>query len=117
MRYALVFLLALYCSACSTTFTQLSKGYEGNKSCPDDFTIPNVFSGTVFNAHCLTADNLGFLCFVDLPLSIVADTLIVPYTVYKQTRYGHWYSKELCLEQVEATRNQSLQPKSGASVE
>ena len=61
--------------------------------------IPRVYSGTVCNVLGLTTGpQSGFELFhcLDLPLSIVADTAFLPYTIYAQLRYGNY--KAWCLE-------------------
>jgi uncharacterized protein YceK len=46
--------------------------------------IPRVYSGTRCDVHGLSADNVGVIALLDMPLSFVADTIVLPYTVYKQ---------------------------------
>jgi len=65
-------------------------------SCPEEKVIPNLFSGTVFDVHCLSAENVAFFCLVDLPFSAGLDLLISPYTLYKQINMGNWYDKNEC---------------------
>jgi len=44
----------------------------------------------------------GFaIAFWDLPLSFVADTVILPYTAYKQMTAGNFSTKEICLAEEE----------------
>jgi uncharacterized protein YceK len=53
---------------------------------------PRVYSGVVFDFWAL-GDPVASLLILDIPFSLVADTLILPLTIYEQARYGS-YSKE-----------------------
>jgi len=53
---------------------------------------PRVYSGVVFDFWALN-DPVGALLILDIPFSLIADTLILPFTLYEQARYGS-YSKE-----------------------
>lgn len=90
-------LFLLFISGCASIYTQTHSAYEAAMTdCSHRATIPNVYSGTVFDFQCLPAENAGFFCLVDLPLSFAMDTLMVPYTAYRQFRYGSWYNQEVC---------------------
>jgi uncharacterized protein YceK len=53
----------------------------------NDLTIPWVYSGTFFDYHCFWhplmkgTDNVELFCLIDIPLSVVADTIILPVTI------------------------------------
>lgn len=90
-----IFSLAL--SACASVYTQTNDAYaDAGIDCSDHSTIPNIYSGFVFDLYCLPAENFGFFCLVDLPFSLFVDTVMVPYTAYKQIKYGSWYTQEAC---------------------
>ena len=68
---AVILSVALHVAGCGTT---LSRVYPD----PD---LPRVYSGTALDISGLSADNLGFFLLIDLPLSITADTVLLPLTV------------------------------------
>ena len=81
-----VFLLVLTgagITGCATILS-LSTAYEQTK-CGSDCNVPRIYSGTAVDICGLTADNLGVFAIIDLPLSLVADTLVLPYTYYAQS--------------------------------
>lgn len=69
------------------------KGDEGMCDPVDGFT--SIYSGTKFNSECITGnyENVAFFCLVDFPLSLVFDTVILPYTIYTKTS-GNGYCPE-----------------------
>jgi len=72
---------------CSTIYTQSS--HMSNRDCDYCSYTPQIYSGTATNICGLRSENLLILVnIIDLPLSFVADTLILPYTVYKQYSEG-----------------------------
>ncbi|MDX1654716.1 MAG: hypothetical protein R3310_05850 [Candidatus Competibacteraceae bacterium] len=96
-RLAVLCLTSLLVYGCATIYTQTSNPYiEDVKDCPEEKTIPNVYSGLIFDLYCIPAENVGFFCVVDLPLSAALDTAILPFTIYKQIEKGDWYSKKDC---------------------
>jgi uncharacterized protein YceK len=74
-------------------------------------TIPSVYSGTVFDVkgvfHTGPTNNVELLLLIDIPLSVAADTMILPYTIYRQIRYGSICPKK---NVVPAPPNQSMDP-------
>ncbi len=81
-------------SGCATGIS-LSTAQKETR-CGSDCNVPRVYSGSAVDLCGLTADNLALFALVDLPLSFVADTLMLPYTVYAQNRYGNISIKESC---------------------
>ena len=59
------------------------------------YPIPSMYSGTVFDFSCFYhpsysgTNNIEAACLLDLPLSLVTDTIMLPYTGYKQIKYGN----------------------------
>jgi uncharacterized protein YceK len=51
--------------------------------------IPQIYSGTIFDYYDLTHGDRMHAFIWDLPLSFIADTLVLPLSVYKQVRYGN----------------------------
>src|SRR6266702_4118968 len=62
----------------------------------DDCTIPRVYSG-VSHIACLWSTNYKYrgLAVLDMPFSLVADTALLPYTIYTQVRYGNICNKKV----------------------
>jgi uncharacterized protein YceK len=77
----------LQCSGCATLYTQISDHNDANDAY--GFTVPRAYSGTVLDCHALGAENIGFFALVDLPLSLVLDTILFPYTIVRQIRLGN----------------------------
>jgi uncharacterized protein YceK len=81
-------------TGCATVLT-LSTADEQTK-CGSDCNVPRIYSGTAVDICGLTADNLGLFALIDLPLSIVGDTLMLPYTFYAQSTHGDISVKTPC---------------------
>jgi uncharacterized protein YceK len=72
---------------CGTIVTTLiAPNMEPHNSEMDDLLW--VYSGTKFSYSCTMSppNNVNFFCAIDLPLSLVADTLILPVTMPLQIR-------------------------------
>ena len=80
-----------------------------NISSPDEITktaclrqcvfLPRIYSGTIVDVCEVMFDPGGHsaaVAFWDLPFSFVVDTVILPYTVYKQITEGNFSTKEIC---------------------
>ncbi|MDX1802482.1 MAG: hypothetical protein R3292_00275 [Alcanivorax sp.] len=90
-------MLLLTLSGCASLYTQSTDPYlEDIRDCSQRRPIPNLYSGTVFDLYCIPAENAGFFCLLDLPLSLTMDTLLVPYTLYRQIHDGPWYHPQDC---------------------
>ena len=75
-------------------------GHKGdNVTCEDDYTGSGpIYSGTKFNSNCLCegGGNFALYCLIDFPLSLVVDTILLPYTVYSEiTDTGYCEKKYL----------------------
>jgi uncharacterized protein YceK len=88
---------AFLLTGCATFATLSSDRVEGtmfeDRALPR--SLPRVYSGLLTDLHCLGAlfgegqgGQIGFWCILDVPLSLAADTLILPYTGYEQLRFG-----------------------------
>ena len=92
MRTFFLILLLVNISGCATIISQ-SDGHDDDViMCHPEQGFSAIYSGTKLDTYCLYigADNAAFFCLLDLPLSLVADTLILPYTIYSEvtgTRY------------------------------
>ncbi len=69
---------------------------EKETRCGSDCNVPRIYSGVAVDVCGLTADNLALFALVDLPLSLVADTIVLPYTIYAQNKYGNISTKKPC---------------------
>jgi len=97
---AFPFLFIAFLCGCGTLLTQLpyakeemekDKNTTGAKlSC-----FPQIYSGTVFDVIAVKetfgnlTDNIGALLILDIPFSLIADTVVLPITIYEQIRYGN----------------------------
>ena len=93
-RFFLAFVVAVTLSStgCGTIITR----YAGPNWTPPEPPLPRIYSGTVFDFRCLLypkmhdTQGIGGFCLVDVPFSILADTVILPLTVYEQVKYGSY---------------------------
>jgi uncharacterized protein YceK len=92
-------LVSTGCAAgCATVYTLSSDRVEGSMyEHPDGpQSMPRVYSGLIGDVTCLRetgthggeAGQIVALCLIDTPLSIFADTLLLPFTIYEQVRFG-----------------------------
>ena len=92
--------MMISCLACSTIIT----GLTGPNWRPPDPPMSRIYSGTVFDFQCLfkpalrDTQGLGVLCLVDVPFSLVADTVALPFSIYGQIRYGDYASPKTAEE-------------------
>jgi uncharacterized protein YceK len=93
---------AFHLTGCATAFT-LSTA-EKETRCNSDCNVPHVYSGTAMDICGLTADNLALFALLDLPLSLVADTVVLPYTIYAQNKYRNISVKGSCTTRPEEAR-------------
>jgi uncharacterized protein YceK len=91
--------IALLCG-CGTFLTQLPYAKEEmekdkNTTSAKLSCFPQIYSGTVFDVIAVKetfgnpTDNIGALLFLDIPFSLIADTVVLPITIYEQIRYGN----------------------------
>ncbi len=84
--------LLLSSFGCSTIITRLT----GPNWKPPDKPLPQVYSGTLFDLRCVfkpslhDTEGLGPFCFIDVPFSLIGDTVILPLTIYDQLKYGSY---------------------------
>lgn len=89
MKLLIQLAVILLCTSCSTIITQhqISKHGKIENPLSEGYIKSKVYSGTVFNIKAQVTPeggdgNIGGLfCLIDMPLSLVADTIILPYTV------------------------------------
>jgi uncharacterized protein YceK len=102
LRCVAVAIAAVQLTGCATALTLSTAGKD--TSCNSDCNVPHVYSGTAMDVCGLTADNLALFALLDLPLSLVADTIVLPYTVYAQNKYGDISVKGSCTNRSEDSR-------------
>ncbi|HXL39680.1 MAG TPA: YceK/YidQ family lipoprotein [Myxococcales bacterium] len=84
--------------------------YDESRHVPS--TFPRLYSGVLVDAWCGfetfrvggEAFQVGLFCFLDLPLSLAADTVLLPYKAYTQIRYGNFQPRlvpEMHLEKLQ----------------
>lgn len=81
-------------SGCST-FATIATGTGREKfDCDERYTIPRVYSG-VFNDIRFLRGNYPDqgVVVLDIPFSLIADTVALPYTIYTQIAYGNLCEK------------------------
>jgi hypothetical protein len=71
-------------------------GNRGNFLSRSGLTGTNRQGRKLISIVCLP--RMQLFCFIDLPLSGVVDTLILPYTLRKQLTHGNWFSPRKCEE-------------------
>jgi hypothetical protein len=49
----------------------------------------------LWRPEAYATDTIAGFCFFDLPLSLVADTVILPLTLYEQIKYGSYGTPHL----------------------
>lgn len=83
MRIHCVVLLFIVCylSGCGTI---LSRSASGDAYIDPRSPLTRMYSGTILDIYNLGADNVGFFLLLDIPLSLTADTLFLPVTVYEE---------------------------------
>lgn len=84
-------LLALLASGCGTVGTV----FFPERLAPETPCLPRVWSGVAVDLALLRSDAVetGIVVW-DLPFSLVADTLLLPYTLIAQLRLGHLCPRE-----------------------
>lgn len=98
LKEIFILLCIIVLNGCASIYTQSHDAYSDVKvDCSESKTISNIYSGFIFDLYCIPAENVGFFCLVDLPMSFIVDTVISPYTIYKQVKYGSWYNKNDCV--------------------
>ncbi len=80
---ALVIVCCFYLTSCGTISTIYM--LKENKACDPQY----IYSGTILDLNFPVADIFGLFLLLDLPLSLVADTIILPYTIPMQMKYGN----------------------------
>ncbi len=86
--------VTLACAGCGTLITR----FVAPNWSPPDPKLSRIYSGTQFDFRCFLrpemheTQGIGGFCLVDVPFSIIADTVILPLTIYEQLKYGSYAS-------------------------
>ena len=100
----LLLIPSLFLSSCMSIATlteETSKKFDEPDNCPEDCTVHRVYSGVSVDMCILRTDDSGqggAIAFWDLPFSFVLDTLVLPYTIYKQVSEGGSFSEPIGAE-------------------
>jgi uncharacterized protein YceK len=90
-KNCLILAIVLLLQGCSSVLTVTN----GDKiRCDPDSTITRIYSGTSNDIRFLAGNyqDKG-VAFFDLPFSLAADTIFLPYTVVTQAAYGNLCDK------------------------
>jgi len=95
-KYFILGLLVLFLSSCATIGTRPEMfGGDFSVNCSKVSWYPRVYSGARSDILFITDPSAAharasiYMIF-DLPFSLVADTLILPFTIYEQIQYGSY---------------------------
>ena len=96
LRLGSMTLLLIMVGGCGTILSNRSSNeiYARRTACKNDCTIPRMYSGTAIDI-CGVKEGSS-MALVDTPLSFIADTVILPYTIYRQINDGNIVSKATC---------------------
>ena len=106
----LIIMICLLLGGCSTIATVAGGTKDSGFQCDPEFTITRIYSGTSNDFRFIAGNyqDKG-LVFLDLPFSLVTDTMLLPYTIYAQARYGN-----LCNKRDSSTASQAYPNKEDA---
>jgi uncharacterized protein YceK len=109
--------VGLLAEGCATIFSLSPDRVEGElyESHDSPKSFPRVYSGTLGDGYCVTHDQsgqIGFFCLLDLPLSLAADTVLLPYTAYQQIHHGNYHARCIPKEHEETCKRRKQQVES-----
>jgi uncharacterized protein YceK len=97
MRLWSLILIASLLSGCGTLMTQLPQFNRQFKKvkCGDDAPhyVPRIYSGTTLDVWAVITNppgQVGAFLLLDLPFSLAADTVLLPYTAVRQVQSGSY---------------------------
>ncbi len=96
MHLVLTAFVTLACTGCGTIITR----FVSPNWSPPDPKLSRIYSGTQFDFRCFLkptmheTQGIGGFCLVDVPFSIIADTVILPLTIYEQIKYGSYATEK-----------------------
>jgi uncharacterized protein YceK len=84
--------MMISCMGCGTLITR----FASPNWRPPEPSLPRIYSGTIFDFTCFLYPDMhetrgirGF-CLIDVPFSIIGDTVILPLAIYEQIKYGSY---------------------------
>ena len=86
IRTVFVLSLLVLNSGCSTIYTH--RFDRDDNDCSTCSTIPWIYSGVAYDLCYLKYPEAGLIIVLDAPFSFIADTVTLPYTIYKQFSEG-----------------------------
>jgi uncharacterized protein YceK len=96
LRLIIGFTFLLSLSGCASIYTLTADPAEfevSSEDCESDsMFIPRIYSGTAFDLYGIFTPDGGqgsAIMFYDFFLSLPVDTIVLPYTIYGQIRYGN----------------------------
>ncbi len=105
-------IFVLTCFGCGTIITR----YVSPNWTPPAPKLSRIYSGTQFDFRCFLSpamhdtQGIGGFCFVDVPFSIIADTVILPLTIYEQVKYGSYATGKTAEENKKAETTAAEKP-------
>ena len=92
----LLMIICLLLPGCSTVATLAVGSGDEQFHCDDQIAITRIYSGVSNDLRFLRGhyQDKG-LIFHDLPFSLVADTVVLPYTICTQIKYGNICDKDV----------------------
>ncbi len=82
----LMFLVAVpLLQGCATSASYMLRDVEDKQECLSGKHLPYVYSGTIVNIRCLAEG--GFFFVLDIPFSLVADTVLLPVSIPMEVDY------------------------------
>jgi uncharacterized protein YceK len=83
------------CCGCSTVATLVGGSSDNRFICDENYTIPRVYSGLFNDVRFVRGEyQEKGIVFWDIPFSLAADTVVLPYTMYSQLRRGNLCDKK-----------------------
>ncbi|WP_353224462.1 YceK/YidQ family lipoprotein [Salinisphaera sp. C84B14] len=93
-NFALVLITCALAPGCGTMMSKNAELWEQDCAQDERVSLPRVYSGTALDLYAVGKDlprggQIGAFLFWDIPFSLVADTVILPYTLYGQIWHGN----------------------------
>lgn len=72
-------------TSCATVFTRVPQSRPAGRSTPFAHYLDHAaYRGVIFDAtHIFAPEVIGYFCLIDLPLSLIGDTICLPYDLYE----------------------------------
>ena len=110
MKYIFSVLLLLQLSGCSAIYFNTANESEledfVKEACTENFTIYRVYTGTTFDMYGIMDEHSGqggALLFLDIFFTFPVETVLLPYSIFQQNKYGSIATPEKCSNELNAT--------------